>query len=256
MPKPIKSKSPKPSLKPLASKFWVTTDLKERQAYGLIVQYRADSSDERVLAEVIDNSTGLSYRKKCIDFDVKKGEHWLDLGANIGAFALYCYGHGATADCYEPDPDCFALLKSNIGKLEGFKVLPTAVTHLKERMLSFYKGKGDRDFYRYSIMKTKFPYKELPNTYAGPIFKKHYDGVKMDIEGAELGLFDAGLVPNCDKLCIEYHFSRDKCMKNFHKRMKVLRKHFKTVKYPPQLDRGYPGDKFPGFFDRLIFCKK
>jgi hypothetical protein len=94
--------------------------------YGITAYYRPGASDERVLREVITKAT---YRRSSIGFDVRQGETWLDLGANIGAFALYCKLNHATAVCYEPDPDCFALLTLNVPEFERHNVpLPRGTT--------------------------------------------------------------------------------------------------------------------------------
>lgn len=225
------------------------------------VKYRTNSTDELVLHETL-TSPGW-YRRPKFGFDVEPGEHWLDLGANIGAFAIYCWLRGAAASCWEPDPDNYKLLQHNVGQLvkadqrqdATWATHCAAVTASKAKTLPFYKGRAENDFYKYSPVKGMYPYKELPNTYAGPIFKQHYDGCKMDIEGSEYALLDAGLVPNCEKLVIEYHLRRNPDMKQFRSRVATLRKHFKTVHYPKSLDRrDFPDDKYPGFFDRLIFC--
>lgn len=83
---------------------------------GITAHYRPHTSDERVLREVI---TKAAYRRTTLGFDVRPGEVWLDLGANIGAFALYCKTKRATAVCYEPDPDCFELLSLNVPEFES-----------------------------------------------------------------------------------------------------------------------------------------
>src|SRR5262245_12504074 len=72
--------------------------------------YRPGTTDENALIEVLVKR---AYRRPSIGFDVRAGEHWLDLGANIGAFALYCKARGASAACYEPLADNFAILLKN-----------------------------------------------------------------------------------------------------------------------------------------------
>lgn len=254
-----------------------TENSEHPQCFSL--KYRPNSTDERVLKEVIDLS---GYRRKNIDFDVKPGEKWLDLGANIGAFAAYACIKGADhVDCFEPDPDCHAILVHNLACMTGrfancsFSSQRKAVTIHKETSLPFYKGVKENDFYRNTICKTRQPHPSgmLPNIHAGLVFatdSKHpdpghpkfgdhgvfreWDGCKMDIEGSEFGLIDAGTLPKCKKLVLEYHLSRDKELKNFRRRREILKKHFDHVHYLPSLDQAYPDDRYPGMFDRLIFC--
>lgn len=231
--------------------------------------YRPGTSDDSVLHEILDTHW---YRQAKMGFDVLPGEHWLDLGANIGGFALYCWLHFATCTCYEPQPDNFALLDKNFRHVPGYKLHKSAVTHHNCRTAPFYRGRSPTDFARYTTDPTIYPVQqikrlgsspateqtEVANIWAGlSCFtspKKIWDGVKVDIEAAEHGILDAGLIPKCKKLVLEYHIRKDPSMANFRRRMAVLRKHFKTVHYAPSLDKGYPGDKYPGAFDRMIFC--
>lgn len=48
----------------------------------------------------------------------------LDIGANVGSFAAWALNRwpGAHVHCYEPLPDNFALLKKNLGQLDGKSV--------------------------------------------------------------------------------------------------------------------------------------
>jgi FkbM family methyltransferase len=221
------------------------------------VRYRPDTSDERVLKEVID---GQCYRKAMLGFEVEEGEHWLDLGANIGAFALYCHFLGATADCYEPDGENFEILCKNLQGLKGFTAHNSAVTVHEADTIQFYKGTRADDRYRYTAIKSTRPYAIVPNIHVSQLFKdrgyNQWDGCKLDIEGSELLMLDDEWCPPARKVCMEYHLTKDPCMKNFRRRMKFLRSQFRTVSYIPSLDQKYEGDKYPGFYDRLIFCMR
>jgi FkbM family methyltransferase len=241
------------------------------------IHFRPRTSDERVLKEVLNQCT---YRKKSIDFDVEEGEHWLDLGGNIGAFAIYCWQRGATCDSYEPEPDCFKILQMNVDPLKPlckhghpayFSCHNSAVTHHPETSIPFYCGKKFDDHYRYTAIKSSRPHPSgsLSNIHAPELFwpgaqisnktvrppNQLWDGIKMDIEGSELGLIDCGFIPKVKKLVMEYHLTKDPNMANFRHRMKKLREIFKTVSYIPSLDNPYPRDTYPGFYDRIIFCK-
>jgi len=218
---------------------------------GLVAHCREGSSDERVIKEVVEDRC---YRRVRMDFDVEPRESWLDLGANIGAFALYCQGRGAIAECYEPDPDCFALLTKNT----AFWCANTAVTNKHERELAFYRGRADQDHYRFTAYPTKgLPeHKTLANVHGSIFSGRTFDGIKMDIEGAEAGLLDDDLLPSCNKLVMEYHTSRDSSMINLKRRLDYLKSRFEVVEYPPEFDRHIAaGPVAKSFFDRLFFCK-
>ncbi len=226
-----------------------------RVIHGLPAHYRPGTTDEAVLREVLENR---SYRRASMGFDVKAGERWLDLGANIGAFALYCRTRGATAECYEPDPGNFKVLRLNA---PGFNCYQTAVSARPEPELPFWKGRNPTDHYRATMLDTgtlpRHPSGTLPNLYGGFLKGMQFDGVKMDIEGAEGGLIDLYMVPKCEKLCMEYHNNRDKSTENLRRRLGHLKELFQQVKYPPEYDRliAAGGGDQETFFDRMIFCK-
>lgn len=221
--------------------------------YGITAHYRPDTSNERVLREVITKAT---YRRTTLRFDVRPGEVWLDLGANIGAFALYCKANRATAVCYEPDPDCFAMLSINVPEFERHNV---AITAQYDEWLPFWKGKSPLDHYRATAVPSRtlprHPDGILRNQHAEFLLDRQFDGVKMDIEGSEGELLDNELIPPCRKLVLEYHLSRDNSIEHLDRRLKYLRRRFRHVHYVPELDRliaaGVPAKTY---FDRLIYC--
>jgi FkbM family methyltransferase len=221
---------------------------------NLQAYYRPGTSDERVLEEIF---TKAGYRRRSpFPFDVEKGERWLDLGANIGAFALYCLHRGASATCYEPEPECFNILSLNVPTFIRF---PFAVTAKRDERINFWTGRLPNDHYR----GTAHPTKRLPrhsgltvqNLYGQVLQDLEYDGVKMDIEGSEGELLDAEFIPKCKKLCMEYHLSRDPSMDHLRRRIDFLRSRFRRVHYPPEFDRIMAqGGEVKTFFDRLIFA--
>lgn len=216
---------------------------------GRTVHYRP-GSDERVLTEVLDRGI---YRRT--GFDVMPGEIWLDLGANIGAFALYCQSRNAVARCYEPEPECYRLLCLNVPDFDKVQV---AVTASREPMVPFFVSNKPDVHSRGTIYPVnRYPESDrVPNMWSGELCNKFYDGVKMDIEGSEGSILDEWLLPVCSKLCLEYHTSRDQSIDNMRRRIDQLHKHFKVVKYPPEYDRAMNSgnQRFKSFFDRMIFA--
>lgn len=222
-------------------------------APGIHAYYRPNSSDIRVLDEVLDVCI---YRRRKINFDVERGERWLDLGANIGAFALYCKSRGAVAECFEPDLDCFEILRQNVPE---FKCYPVAITHYRNPQIQFFIGRNS--FARATAFPTEglkpHPAGVLPNIYAGVLKDRQFDGVKMDIEGAEFGILDQDLLPRCNKLVMEYHSSRDASAENLKRRLDYLRSKFAVVSYPPEFDRIIAANQdTKTYYDRMIFAKK
>jgi FkbM family methyltransferase len=226
------------------------------RAAKLSAFYRPGTSDERVLNEVLFVSP---YRRKKLQFDVEAGEHWLDLGANIGAFALYCKMRGATAECYEPDPGCFALLRQNVPE---FLCFPVAITDQPTGDVAFWAAKSPDDHHRYTAYPMKMSPRHslgvLPNVNGAVLKERRFDGAKIDIEGSEGGLLDAGYLPICNKLVMEYHLWRDPSMAHLRSRLEFLKSKFEIVHYPPEFDRmlasGYT--EAQAYYDRLIYCKR
>lgn len=216
--------------------------------------YRPGTSDERVINEVIFNHI---YRRQRARFDVWPQEHWLDLGANIGAFAVYCLIRGATAECYEPDPECYEILKLNVPELQCHNV---AVTNKMTKSVQFWKGRLQNDHYRATAYPTKglpdHPDKYLINKWGKFLLHTECDGIKMDIEGAEAGILDEQWIPNsCRKLCMEYHTSRDPSIANLARRLDYLKRRFRHVSYPPEYDRLIAaGVDTKTYFDRMVFA--
>ncbi len=217
--------------------------------------YRPGTSDENALIEVIGKK---AYRRGSVGFDVAAGEHWLDFGANIGAFALYCKSKGAIATCFEPMPDCFEILKKNVPE---FRLHNLAVTNLHDTEITFFTPRREKDKYRSTALprKGKYPQVTVFNTHAGLIQAskgRQYDGIKCDIEGSEFGIIDEWLFPKAEKLCVEYHLSRNDSLPDLVRRWRILKQHYKNVVACPELMRLIKKGKGTGrtYFDRVIYC--
>jgi FkbM family methyltransferase len=229
--------------------------LSRRHLAGSVsANFRLGTSDERTIKEVVELRC---YRKKRLDFDVEKGERWLDLGANIGAFVLYCRLRGATSLSFEPDPDNFQVLLENLGDPCEHQAINAAVTHLSGETVAFWSAK---EHHRHTVLPmrnmTLHRNKTVVNFSWDRLVPREYDGIKMDIEGSEGGILDTGTMPRCQKLVIEYHTSRDQSSANLRRRLEFLRDTFTVVDVPRDLqaiaDSGVDGKTF---CDRSIFCK-
>lgn len=240
-------------------------ELKSREICGRTVYYRPgineSSSDEDALAEVLER---MAYRRVRDKFDVGVRERWLDLGANIGSFAVYCAIRGATATCFEPDTDCFEILKKNAPP-EDFALINSAVTASFDKTLKFYSSPNPDNFYRGTVVPVK-RYEnnvtEVSNIWAGNLLGNPdwlhgpFDGIKMDIEGAEGPILDQWLLPPCRKLVMEYHTSRDSSVENLKRRLAAIRERFQCVRYPAAYDQAIMEgvEHYQPRFDALIFA--
>ena len=59
-------------------------------------------------------------------FDISPGDSVVDVGANVGAFAVLAASRGARVTAYEPHPETFAYLEHNAGAL-GVRCVQAAV---------------------------------------------------------------------------------------------------------------------------------
>jgi FkbM family methyltransferase len=212
--------------------------------------YREGSTDENCIKEVLINQ---SYKNRNVPFYVEKGEVWLDLGAHIGTFAIYAYTLGVKeVICFEGNEHNYQLLKKNCPEAKIYKQFFTASKELK---LPVYKPIKKNDFYRFTILENKRFDSFVDNFYAGN-FKEKISGLKMDIEGAEFDLIEKDLLPDAEKLVMEYHFSKDKSMKNFFERIDILRSIYGKVYYQPSIEklRNKNVERYPGFYDIKVFC--
>lgn len=214
--------------------------------------HRPGTTDQNALKEVLVKR---AYRQPTVGFDVEAGEHWADLGANIGAFALYCQSKGATAECYEPLPSNFALLRKNVPQ---FACHPTAISNLQAPEVAFWTSRRERDHYRGTLLERGkgYPQVTVKNTHATALLDRKFDGIKMDIEGSEFGLIDEWLLPKANKLVLEYHTSRDNNLENLARRIGILKQHYQHVHYCPELARLVERGTGTGktFYDRIVFC--
>lgn len=71
-------------------------------------------------------------------------DHVIDIGANVGEFALACAGLGARVDCIEGDPRVFACLVRNIAAEPRITAHQTVVWH-REEDLTFFSAPEDAD---------------------------------------------------------------------------------------------------------------
>lgn len=238
---------------------------------------RPDSSDQAVIEEVITKHVyRKGFRGTDYVFGVQPGERWLDLGANIGTFAVWAIRQGATVAAFEPERITHRVLQRNInlalaeGEIaEGKAVLMRYAVTSRE----FHEANGGRAMlslgtagheWRNTLMKRKSELAaevetlpiELAMMNLGP-----FDGIKADIEGAELAMFDdpsfhraLAAKPGVRKLVAEYHFDIDRSIPNFLRRMDLLRGHFDEVRYGTIPEDAPTYDWFPP--SRIIYCWK
>lgn len=214
--------------------------VKKNTKFDLSFFTRPDTTDDKVITEVVERQVyrRIRYQNKPFDFDVKPGETWLDLGGNIGTFSCLALAKGAKkVISFEPETDNFNILKKNL-ELNGFD--PARYTLHKKGVASktgktkLYLSKNDYNKYRHSIFpKSGRPYVEIDLVSITKVLNSNIDGVKIDIEGAEVEILEkVNNWKNVSKLVFEYSFDIFPSVARFKNIISNLKKHFKVVNHP------------------------
>lgn len=194
---------------------------------------REGTSDKKTFEEVIVRNV---YEKR--DFKINKGEHWIDLGGNVGAFSVNAINKGATVDIYEPDPFNCKQIEKNL-KLNGFEGSATihnkAVVATEDKKLTMFVG-NNMQVWRNSLYKNwgnqKFT---VDCIHFREVFKDESHCCKMDIEGAEMPILEAmDIWP--EKMVFEWSFDIDNCLDRYRKlieKLKGIYPYLKHAKYDP-----------------------
>lgn len=198
--------------------------IKQKTHKGIKFLVREGTSDEKTFNEVIVNNT---YQKK--DFKIKKGEHWIDLGGNVGSFAVLALSKGATVDIYEPDPFSCKMIEKNL-KVNDYdaNIYQKAVVANDKKKMTMYVG-NNMNVWRNSL------YKNWGNE-KFTIDCVHYENVitkdsivKMDIEGAEMAILES-MQEFPKKMVYEWSFDIDPSLTRYREILKKMKKRYKSIR--------------------------
>jgi FkbM family methyltransferase len=221
---------------------------------------RPETTDIKVIAEVLKQNV---YEKPKLDFYIEEGERWLDLGGNIGTFALLALSHGASVVSCEPERDNLEILIKNLqhnfpdesGK--GWQIVPKAVIIDDSETVDLYLCKGDYNKYRHTI----YPKRGRQSVAVDSInvrellTRDSFDGIKIDIEGAEIDILEgleAKYYDGIQKVVYEYSFDIDPSIPRFLKIVEKLRKVFSTVHYTKVKENELEYKHFPAA--TMVYC--
>lgn len=201
-------------------------------------EIRADTSDENSILEVWKKN---SYQRKL--FQVEKNERWLDLGSNIGSFTVYAALKGCTVRAYEADEYNAGATDANIhwNSLTGVaRVQRAAIVHdgYEGGHVSFFVNERPMALRRHSIHQPKKNFTEIkvPAITFSELPLDHTDGIKMNIEGAEIELLErAKGFGAVRKLVFEYSWDKDPSIARFQAIVARLKTHFRVVDYNKRL---------------------
>lgn len=226
------------------------------QPTGLIFKIRPDTTDIKAIKEVVEQN---GYQKPRKGFSFSLSNNWLDLGANIGSFAMWVLSHPNVESVIsvEPEPENIKItwLNYHLNKNsfvdennndKFFGLLPVVALHknhpdLNTGQTKLFLSKGKRNKYRHTTVKSLNKKGDrqsidVNTTTLEDILETfpQIDGIKMDIEGSEIEILeqiDLNLLKNVKALVFEYTFDADPSIPRFLKIVEKLSNSFDNVNY-------------------------
>jgi len=204
---------------------------------GIKFVFRNGTSDIQAIEEVVAKN---SYERKRVSghpnlkFEIESGESWVDIGGNIGAFALLAASKGARVLSFEPDPENYALLCYNL-KNNSFGSNVSANEHglyagQHSKTTRFYRNSNNGKLWRNGFYK-KWKNGECISARLEPVEKYWKDSncIKLDAEGAEMEILESYANRPVRKLVFEWSFDVDSSILRFMDVINSLRKVYKYV---------------------------
>jgi FkbM family methyltransferase len=188
--------------------------------HGLKFDCRPGTSDEKSVKEVVLRN---GYARR--DFKPQSGEHWIDLGCNIGAFSVWAASKGAIVTAYEPDPESCEMIEHNL-RINGIthesgrvRVHQKAVVGDDRKKATLHQNVARGNVWRNSIEREWRGEStvEVPCISIDKIWKPNRF-IKMDIEGSEMAILEGiGSQIKTRGLVFEWSFDVDNSLDRFRK---------------------------------------
>ncbi len=207
------------------------------------------NGDVAVCEEVIVKQT---YLKPKLGFMVKPHSVWLDVGANIGAFAVWATTkRAAEVVTYEPCAENYAMVCKNteLNRVPG-ENFKKAIGRGEAQIDITYNPDTPA---RSGAMTTKGVTETVQQVDFNRIVEElQPNGIKLDAEGAELEILDDNMnLDGVDFLVMEYHARFDKSIEKARHRLEGVASQFKHCRIPRTLVTG-SGD-YPSWIDPICF---
>jgi FkbM family methyltransferase len=227
----------------------------EVAARGLRFLVRPGTTDVQVVAEVVERR---AYHRSGF-LEAEPGDRWLDLGGNIGTFAVVAAAAGGLVRSFEPEPSNYALLEANVA-LNGYadRIVTTraaVVAGAPGSRLLYLCAEGANK-YRHTLTHIRgrravaVDCRRLLDLLDG-----WPNAVKLDIEGSELPMLaQPHGWPGIRKMVFEYHLDRDRRLARFHERMASLRAAGFEVHHPKMPEGKALCDWWPAA--ALVFARR
>lgn len=196
-------------------------------------EIRTGTSDAKSIEEVFDHNSYQRYKMPVTDLD-----RWLDLGANIGAFSVMAGLLGRKVVAVEADPDNHARVLKNLAMngLEGVTAIQAAAMpdDYAGDTITLHRSMAPKSLRRHTIYPSprRTDQISVPALSISNLCTQHdIQGVKMNIEGAEIGILTTWKPPTCVRRVVaEWSFDKDPKIATIERALENLRNHFPTVK--------------------------
>lgn len=204
--------------------------------------------DEEVYREVVESKC---YEKPRLGFSVRRGERWLDCGANVGAFSVWAEKTmGAEVFGYEACIENAEVAAENIRINACHSKIQTAFLSARRDGVSsvFFNERTPAR----SSSNAKGSQRFVKNVSLIDEIRKHKPhGLKIDIEGGEIPILDAGIpLDGIRSIAIEYHFRFDKDCAAARRRIAPLLSHFKHSSVPKTV---FITERWQAWQDAIMF---
>ena len=223
---------------------------------NLNFETRPNTTDQKVIDEVITRHV---YEHKKFGFFIADAPFWLDLGANIGTFTCLASSKGCKVVAFEPEPDNFRLLCRNLdlNSSQGTTIFNQGVVAGPDGSLELYLCKGDYNKYRHTIFKKRGRESILiqVKNFQKVLNEFRPNGVKIDIEGAEIELLESVTTwpTHVTHIVFEYSFDIDPSIARFKSIVDSLSTQFEV--HHRKVD--WTLDKWLWFPQAiLVYCKR
>lgn len=209
----------------------------ERIVPTLRILYRPGTTDEKVIEEVLVRN---EYQNRTAGLFVEADDVWLDIGGNIGTFALLALASGGRVVSVEPAAENFRILRANLAANfpgKSFMAVKAGVA-LRKGTMRLYLSNDDKNQYRHTmyIIKNKTRSINVPVLGFRALLQQRVDGrainaIKLDAEGLEFPLLEAygDQLGGMKKLVYEHSFDYDPSVARFYAIIRKLKRSFAVV---------------------------
>ncbi len=158
------------------------TEKTVRDSSGTLLTYRSNLDTERQIVDSV--FLRKEYQNKGLE--IAKEDTVLDLGGNVGAFALSCYREAKRVVTVEPERVNFGFILKNISQNKAGNILPinSAVVGNQDKTRKLYLGKVPY-YYSFLVKNNRKPVDVACVNINGLLAKHRPTKLKVDIEGSE-----------------------------------------------------------------------